>query len=186
MPPPIRALLPAALLGLALAGACAPEREETRPAPASAPAASQAAPRPASPVGHVTASRDVANPADELPLERILRVPAAAEANAPPFVDYRQGEQPTEIPPLVPDQPLPEWLDIGVEGGSERIELGDPNHTLDSRRVGGSVGVRSPEGVQIGVEGAVREDRSEDLLPEGPQRDESIKLKIEVPFGKTD
>ena len=121
---------------------------------------------------------------EPLPLERLLE-PRQPLEPSPAFRDYRHTERPVAAGP---PKPLPEGVSVDVFGEKERIEVGGPGRSIDSTRVGASLEYRpddDPAKPAISLEGAVRDDRSEDL-PEEEERDESVRVKIDVPFGSPD
>jgi len=120
---------------------------------------------------------------ETLSLERLLE-PRQALEPGPAFRDYRHTERPVGAGPQEPPRPLPQGVSVDVFGEKGRVEVGGPGRSIDSTRVGASVEYRQdddPANPAVSVEGAVRDDRSEDL-PEAEERDESVRVKIEVPF----
>lgn len=130
------------------------------------------APEPAAP----PAPRELTE--SDIPLERLLQL------REEPGVSAGFGTPPRPDAGPAPDgtSPVPEWLETEVSGGTERVEVVGPGRTVESAEVGVGVGYKDPESeVSVGVEGRVRDESSEDF-PDADKRDESIRLKITVPF----
>ncbi len=123
----------------------------------------------------------------EIPLDRLLEIPEGAvpETSLDPPLQRQSGVGVPES-----DAVLPEWLDVGVDIGSERTQAVDPKHDVQSKQVGLSVGWtgdREEEGKRgptVAIEAEVREDTTE-AQPDVDTRDESIGLRVIIPFRAT-
>ncbi len=127
----------------------------------------------------------------EIPLDRLLELPqgAVAETSLDPPLPRPSGVDTPESEAV-----LPQWLDVGVDIGSERAQAVDPGHDVHSKKLGvslGWTGEREEEGKRgptIAIEAEIREDTSE-AHPDKETHDESIGLRVIVPFhakGKAD
>ncbi len=171
----------AVALGAASCGEPAPPtyNDLSAVAPATAKAEPSEAKRP-QPVEPLAVER-------EIPLERLLELPegAVAETSLDPPLQRPSG---VGIPES--DAVLPEWLNVGVDVGSERTQAVDPSHDVQSRKAGVSVGwtgEREEEGKRgpsVALEAEVREDTTQ-AHPDEETRDESIGLRVIVPFRAT-
>jgi hypothetical protein len=123
----------------------------------------------------------------EIPLDRLLEVPEGVVAETSldtPLVRLPDANS------AEPDAVLPEWLHVDVDIGSERTESVDPSHDVQSRKVGASLGwtgngdEEGERGPTIAIEAEVHEDTTE-AHPDEKTRDESIGLRVIIPFRAT-
>lgn len=168
-------------LGAASCGGPAPPTYNDRSA--EAPATAEAKPAKASPpqpVEPLTVER-------EIPLDRLLELPqgAVAESSLDPPLPRPSGAGIPESNAV-----LPQWLDVGVDIGSEHTQAVDPSHDVQSKKLSvslGWTGEREEEGKRgpsVALEAEVREDTTE-AHPDKKTHDESIGLRVIVPFRAT-